>query len=508
MERTLTVLRSNSPPSSPNLIKLHSSSPVRVPWISYYFTVTKQDFHSQRIRSELVSTTGLVVCPICAEHYANSKLIQHLLLHLTIDELYLGTLWPFEFCPECIFSPSADESLCAHRQVHNHVRAQDPETLLDGQFVCPICEQSFTAILKFAVHLYERHVFRDAPYVCTICYSFYSSRYFDLVEHLHSSHAFTNHVFCPYCLKYFELPVQYTTSVGQRETNIFTAHRLLDHMRSHWDDLTYRCECCRLDFVHRKDLRIHEYLHHCGHHLNPQCSLNYDLSSVDDFHFDTSRGRSSSQPLSLYYSNQLRTSTPRMSFRCLECGETLRLPISRHFNLTVRCPSCRFSSSCSLAVHRHWCSVHSAPSIPAPTSPIDLCTQLTSWERCISSLVGTLRLDEKVRTPFTARAHDPCGSLVSRMRRCKHKHSPPGLEFRGTLLCPCGFRTIAGNQMARHLATKVCGSTRARLDYDSRLPLFQIVQRSTRALMRVRRRISERLQRSPFLLQSVGLCSV
>ncbi|CAH8449896.1 unnamed protein product [Dicrocoelium dendriticum] len=494
VRRSLTVVQSTSPVAAEIPAKI-PSSPTRISWIAYYFSLCGQDL--SRCSSGIAAEAGLVACPVCDQHFQNGVLIRHLILHLLTDELYSGSLWPFEFCPDCVCSLSGSGAVCLHREVHTHVRDNSPATLLNGHFVCPICEQIFHSILKFAVHLYERHVFRDAPYVCSICHTFHTSCYSDLLTHLNSSHAFTNQIFCPYCLKYFELPV-HTPSVGS-QSNTFTAHRFYEHVRSHWDDLTYRCESCRLDFVHRKDLRVHEYLHHCGSHatsvVNHSDSPEHILSSPE-----------ASNQLFLYYSNQLRTVTPRMSLKCLECGETLRQPISRHFNLTVRCPGCRFSSSCSMAVHWHWCNVHSAPSIPS-SSVTDLSSELTSWERCVSSLVGSLNFDHKVRHHVALKSHDPCGSLLTRMRRCKHKHSPPGLEFHGLLRCPCGFRTILGNEMAKHLVATNCGFSSVRLDRSSRLPIFPIVDSSRRTLMQSRNRSLSKLRRSPLVLQGVSLCS-
>lgn len=496
VRRSLTVVQPTSPVTTDLPDTLPFSSQARISWIAYYFSACEQDLIE--CNSSLASETGLVACPLCDQHFQNSVLIRHLILHLLTDELYSGSLWPFEFCADCVCSLSCSGAACLHREVHKHVRDNSPATLLNGQFVCPICEQVFHSILKFAVHLYERHVFRDAPYACSICHAFHASCYSDLMAHLNSSHAFTNQLFCPYCLKYFELPVH--TSIIGSPSSTFSAHRLYDHMRSHWDDVTYRCDSCRLDFVHRKDLRVHEYLHHCGSHATPS------IGDSDSLEHTVSSPEASNQ-LFLYYSNQLRTVTPRMSLKCLECGETLRQPISRHFNLTVRCPGCRFSSSCSMAVHWHWCNVHSAPSIPSSSSVTDLSSQLTSWERCVSSLVGSLNFDQKLRHHVTFRSHDPCGSLLTRMRRCKHKHSPPGLEFRGLLRCTCGFRTILGNEMAKHLAVRNCGSSSAFLDRSSRLPIFPIIKSSRRTLMHRRSRSLSKLRRSPLILQGVNLCS-
>ncbi|TGZ74336.1 hypothetical protein CRM22_000990 [Opisthorchis felineus] len=498
LQGSLTLVRSKSPPTTRAVSRFHPASPVRVPWLSYYFGTTAAT--SEQSHFEILSSQGLVVCPVCAQHFSNSKLLQHLALHLLVDELYLGTLWPYEFCPECI-SPQTRERMCDHRRVHSHLRDNDPATLLDGLFVCPACELSFASILKFAVHLYERHVFRDAPYVCSICHSFHTSRYTELMRHLSTSHNNTNQLFCPYCLKHFELPTVEKNSLSN--IDVFSAHRLYDHMRSHWDDLTYRCDCCRLDFTHRRDLRLHEYLQHQGFNPSPtstDCTSTIDTAFADD--------HLSSNQLCLYYSNHLRTTTPRMSLKCLECGESLRQPISRHFNLTVCCPSCRFASSCSMAVHCHWCNVHSAPPVPSSSSYImDLSKQLTSWERCVSSLLGSIHLDQKAKSTTNPPPHDPCGSLFSRVRHCRHKHTPPDIEFRGLLRCHCGFRTIIGNQMARHLATGRCKSTTAYLDYSPRPPIFSVVERSRKSLLRARKRALDKFNASPFVLQSVGLLS-
>ncbi|TPP59131.1 hypothetical protein FGIG_11049 [Fasciola gigantica] len=481
----LSVVRSND--HLAKRYELVNSASTRVPWISYYFNT---DSNIQRpVQSN--SPCGLVVCPTCSQHFPNHRILHHFISHLLLDELYVGSLLPFEFCPDCLSSPS-DEPLSTHKRTHWHVRSRHPADLLDGCYVCPICEVRFSVILKFAIHLYEKHVFRDSPYVCPVCYSFHGSKYYDLLNHFTSAHAFTNDTFCPYCLKYFELPL--VSEKSQNGLHMFRAHKLYEHVRRHWNDMTYRCESCRLDFVYRKDQRIHEYLYHCGVHP----AMQLDKPALPDDHADNTQNRTASQ-LFLYYSNQMRAIVPRLSLKCFECGETLRYPIHRHFSLTVQCPACKFISSCSVAVNWHWCHVHAAP--PIPQSSLDLGVS-RSWERCITSFSKPIGFDTK----SGANLHDRCGSLITRMRRCKHKHAPPGLEYRGVLRCPCGFVTILGNQMARHLSVRECRFQHAYLDRSSRLRMFRVVNRSKVTVAKSRSVWRKKLSLSPLPLQSVGLC--
>ncbi|KAA0190120.1 hypothetical protein FBUS_08000 [Fasciolopsis buskii] len=460
----------------------------KVPWISYYFNTNPSI--QQPVQTS--SPRGLVICPTCSQHFPNHKILHHFISHLLLDELYVGSLLPLEFCPDCL-SSSSGEPLSIHKRVHQHVRSRSPADLLDGCYVCPICEVYFSAILKFAIHLYEKHVFRDSPYVCPVCYGFYGSKYYDLLIHFTTTHAFTNDSFCPYCLKYFELPLASEESADG--FHVFRAHKLYEHVQRHWSVMTYRCESCRLDFIYRKDQRIHEYLYHCGMYPIMHVERPIILEEVPD----RTQERPNSQ-LVLYYSNQMRSIVPRLSLKCFECGETLRYPIHRHFSLTVQCPTCKFTSSCSVAVNWHWCHIHAAPPIPQSSMEPGVSR---SWERCVTSFSKSIGHGKKTDVNF----HDRCGSLITRMRRCKHKHAPPGLEYHGVLRCPCGFATILGNQMARHLSVGKCHSQFARLDRSPRLHLFRIVNRSRVSMTKSRSIWRKKLSLSPVLLQSVGLCS-
>ncbi|CAL8092352.1 unnamed protein product [Calicophoron daubneyi] len=457
----------------------------RISWVDYYFTTPHR---KPEPVFEVPSLTGLVLCPVCGHHLRNDKIPHHLILHMLMDELLFGSLMPFEFCSSCLMRT---DSLDAHREVHWHVQNRHPSDLLHTSFVCPICELSFSSVIQFAVHLYEKHVFSDSPYVCPVCYASHSSRYSDYLDHFRSAHSFTNHLYCPYCLRHFELPAVENDATVHTTRTVFTAQKLYDHMRLHWDDFTYRCESCRLDFIHRKDQRIHEYLYHSGY---PHKSIDSDSSSSSVIQ---QQDRLSNE-LFIYYSNELQTHTPRLSLKCLECGENLRQPISRHFNLTIRCSNCMFTSSCCFSVYWHWCKVHRAPSIPP--SSIEL-----AWSKCMDTVASSVIVHPK-NTTHQIRSHDPCGSLLTRTRQCRVKHSPPGLEFRGVLRCGCGFRTIVGNQMARHLACAQCGFDCAWLDYRPRLPLFPVANSSPRRVARSRRKRLKKFNKTPPLLQSVGLC--
>lgn len=456
-----------------------------ISWASFF--LTSRDLEDELpISSDALK--GVVCCSVCNEHFDNAQFFNHILQHMLINELYQGTLLPYEFCPECLSVPINYE-MDIHRALHCHVRKRNPLALFSGSHVCPICELCFETLIKFATHLYERHVHHDSPYVCTICYKFRSSFYCELISHFYNSHRGTNNIFCPYCLKYFELPVQYNLTYCNIIT--FNSQPFYMHVSQHWNQTTHRCTSCRLDFIHHKDMKLHEYLHHAG-------QLDHSSYIVTEDEISTLNNKNLKSQLCLTYTNQLTTLTPRIGLRCLECGDSLRQPINRHFNLTLSCKSCMFASSCNASVNWHWCNVHSAPPIPQSS---ELSCELKCWQ----ARIDLLDLKNEVKSKgILNSSFRPSSSLDIRIRRCKDKRSPPGLYSSGVLRCVCGFRTIVCDQMARHLANGDSKHSVAILDDSPRLSIFCIKSRKqlgTRRIMHPLRKSRE----LPFLLLSVGL---
>ncbi|KAH8854253.1 Pogo transposable element with ZNF domain [Schistosoma japonicum] len=452
---------------------------LRIPWSTYYCTLKE----IQSI-SYFIALDGYVYCPTCGSHLDNVQFLKHILSHLFVNELDLGSLMSFEFCTECLSVPN-ETTMGFHNRIHRHVEQHTPLALMDGCFVCPICENHFTSIVKFAIHLYERHVYLDSPYVCTICYGFRSSYYCELISHFRDNHHKTNHIFCPYCLKHFELPVLWSNYLG---LHIFDAQRFYIHVQQHWEQTTYRCNSCRLDFIYKRDLKWHEYLHHSAHPLTKPI----DENSPTDLSPSLPKNQ-----LSLSYSSQLFAHAPRVTLKCLECGEHVRHPLHKHFNLTLDCASCKYTTSCTVAANWHWSKFHCAPPIQHSS---DL-NETKSWQRYISTVSYH---ETTFPSPLYASFYGPCSASTTYMKRCRNKHTPPGLFVRGYIECNCGFRTIVYDQMARHLATTDEGHKFAKFIKKPRLSLYSILSRPGRVL-RTSLWWRKKLARTPHLLNSVGL---
>ncbi|CAH8488609.1 unnamed protein product [Heterobilharzia americana] len=459
---------------------LSDNAQLRMPWWQYYCTLREH-----QSTTSFISVLGFVNCPVCGNHLDNIKFFKHILSHLLVNEIAQGSLMSFEFCTECLSTP-VDTTMEFHNRVHRHVEQHNPLKLMDGVPVCPICENCFTSVMKFAAHLYERHVHLDSPYVCTICYGFRSSYYCELISHLHNCHKKTNHIFCPYCLKHFELPV-----IGRIDSDLhtFDAHTFYVHVQQHWEQTTYRCDSCRLDFTHQRDLKWHEYLHHSGHPLAKPPSVN-DMSEPLP---NSPKGQ-----LSICYSSQLLAHTPRMNLKCLECGERVRHPAHKHFSLTLHCTSCAYSTSCITAVDWHWNKVHCAPPIKQSSDH----HETKSWQTCVVT---------SSNKPATMPTYSPsyfsysCGNAsTTQIRGPKSKHANPGLFDEGLIRCNCGFRTIVYDQMARHLAAEGGAHCFAKFVYGPRVTLFSIRNRPGKSL-RTSLWWRQRLGQTPYTLSSVGL---
>ncbi|CAH8443517.1 unnamed protein product [Schistosoma intercalatum] len=451
----------------------------KITWSKYYCTLKE----IQTV-SSFISLHGYVHCPSCGNHLDNVRFLRHISAHLLVNELELGSLMSYKFCTECLSVPDGI-SMTLHNWIHRHVEQHTPLALMDGCFVCPICESNFVSLIKFAVHLYERHVYLDSPYVCTICYGFRSSFYCELISHFQDCHHKTNHIFCPYCLKHFELSILWSIDLGQ---HIFDAQAFYTHVQQHWEQTTYRCTSCRLDFIHKKDLQWHEYLHHSGH---PLSRPSYRSNACEHSSHLTE------DQLSLSYSNQLVVHTPRTRLKCLECGEQVRHPVHKHFNMTLRCARCKYTTSCIVAANWHWSKVHCAPPIQQSSDSND--TQ--PWHKYINT---TAQHETVPPSTVNASLYDPCSSSTTHTKRCRNEHVPAGLFVKGYLRCNCGFRTMVYDLMARHLATKGDGHNLAKFVYKPRPSSFLIVARPARAL-RTSLWWQKRIARAPHFLNSVGL---
>lgn len=446
------------------------SSNVRIPWTEYYCTN-----HPKLLRSTDGKRGCLISCPICFQHFNNIQFVRHIISHMLTDQLSLGNLISQKLCPECVSIPE-HLTLSEHYKLHRHVENIDPLALFNKCYVCPICECTFPSIVTFATHLYERHIYQDSPYICTVCYSFRSSYYCELLSHFHSVHQGSNNAFCPYCLKYFEFQILSTLLT---EIPIFDGQDFYNHIYQHWTEDTHRCGSCRLDFLHRKDLKMHIYLNHAGNpHKNMKFPGIYNTGI-----------KQNNNKLSIDYFYQLSTRTPRVFLKCLECKERLRPPLSKHYSLTVNCTYCKYASSCQSAVNWHY-YIHTSNPYPNPL----IFHNLKKGQNCICT-TDVLNTKPRICSLLTYDSQS--------LRKSKEKHISPAIFYKGILKCSCGFRTILCDQMARHLVTKE--HSVAFQDFSPRLKIFNINVRKSKSI-KTSLWWNKRLSRTPTTLRSVGLC--
>ncbi|VEL36231.1 unnamed protein product [Protopolystoma xenopodis] len=439
----------------------------KVSWTKYYFGCSEDSDAAEKSLSLLDLSHGLVVCSKCKQHVYNGQLVEHCILHLQMDEHSSGGLLPFSTCFDCLSIPSNSEQLRSHRNLHRRITntlllRTDIFHLPGNRRVCCICEKSFDAFVDLAAHLCYKHPICDTPYVCPICFAFRSSIYSHLMLHFLAFHNCTNQIFCPFCLRHFSLP-RADSSISDiaralPDINVFSSAPFYNHLQQHLaENAPHQCTACRLQFLQKRECKIHEYLHHAGgRHLHFQSCIdslpdNPDLAVVTGFNDDLT-SQSSFQ--------RIRFCGPKITLKCLECDELLRFPYQRHYAARIICPWCGYSSHCAAANVAHWQRVHAKSIFSAHQPNADTVLNITYTSPAYAKIPETTR---------DLTAYEACGGWKTTFHYCTDKHSSPGIISEGLLVCGCGYRTLLGGRMAVHLAVEGCGWASAIIDRQTRV---------------------------------------
>lgn len=363
--------------------------------------------------NQLVETRGdfCFKCPICKKLITNNiKTVQHITNHIEGSRQRNPDLTDLTICKYCFKEFETPYSMQCHTEAA-HLKP-------DG-IVCKICSQEFDLVSSLIDHMKLYHNPSEMPYSCQLC-GFRSSFHNDVVSHFHEDHLGTNALLCRFCLRVYI--VKFSNNCASIGVQNFYCH-LFKHLAR---TSARRCPICCLVFLSHLDMKAHREKEHVSmlHEAGVEVVKTTDASPilVPEPHMKPRRTALNSivSPTNLLNSSSCR---PRFSMpavhlepqalhcTCLEC----RKPIDEdHFNRSVSCGECKYTTNCTKAFADHMICRHSS---------------------AVKSRVPLFRL------------------------------APPALRRPGT--CPCGFQSSDGNTLISHLvscdqttaAVSACGPT-------------------------------------------------
>ncbi|XP_029849181.3 uncharacterized protein LOC8035649 isoform X1 [Ixodes scapularis] len=352
-------------------------------------------------------------CPICKKLIVdNVKTVKHITNHIEGSRQKNPDLSDLTICKYCFKEFETPYSMQCHMEVAH---------LKDDGIVCRICSQEFDLVPSLIDHMKLYHNPSEMPYSCQLC-GYRSSFHKDVLKHFHQDHLGSNALLCRFCLRVYV--VKFSNNLASIGVQKFYCH-LFKHLAR---TSARRCPVCCLVFLSQGDMRAHKDKEHLSMQGQPgvETILSADASPilVPEPHVKPRKPLPSTLAPAANHPSacQPRFSVPAVHLEpqtlhllCLEC----RKPIDEdHFNRSVRCSQCNYSTNCTKAFADHMICRHS--SLP-------------------KSRTSLFRI-----SPTTLRR--------------------PGI-------CPCGFRSLEGNILIAHMLecdhptaiVTACGPTTRRM---------------------------------------------
>ncbi|CAN7983568.1 unnamed protein product [Ixodes hexagonus] len=352
-------------------------------------------------------------CPICKKLIVdNVKTVKHITNHIEGSRQKNPDLSDLTICKYCFKEFETPYSMQCHMEVAH---------LKDDGIVCRICSQEFDLVPSLIDHMKLYHNPSEMPYSCQLC-GYRSSFHKDILKHFHQDHLGSNALLCRFCLRVYV--VKFSNNLASIGVQKFYCH-LFKHLAR---TSARRCPICCLVFLSQGDMRAHRDKEHVSMRGQPGVeaipSADASPTMVPEPHVKPRKPLSS---LLAPSANQASSCQPRFSVPavhlepltlhclCLEC----RKPIDEdHFNRSVRCSQCNYTTNCTKAFADHMICRHSS---------------------LLKSRTSLFRIN-----PTTLRR--------------------PGI-------CPCGFRSIEGNVLVTHMlecdqptaTVTACGPTTRRM---------------------------------------------
>lgn len=320
-----------------------------------YYYATKEASHEH---SQPLETRGdfCFKCPICKKLITNNvKTVKHISNHIEGSRQRNPDLSDLTICKYCFREFETPYSMQCHVEAA-HLKP-------DG-IVCRICSQEFDLVPSLIDHMKFYHNPSEMPYSCQLC-GFRSSFHKDIISHFHRDHVGSNALLCRFCLRVYI--VKFSNNCASIGVQNFYCH-LFKHLAR---TSARRCPVCCLVFLSHLDMKAHRDREHVSMRNQPGVAAVKTTDSspvlVPEPHLKPRRAFPSSlAPAANHLGSSCRPrfSVPAVHLEpqtlhctCIEC----RKPIDEdHFNRSVSCGDCKYTTNCTKAFADHMICLHSS----------------------------------------------------------------------------------------------------------------------------------------------------
>ncbi|EGI63571.1 Pogo transposable element with ZNF domain [Acromyrmex echinatior] len=327
---------------------------------------------------------------------SNTEVMEHMVSHVPPQVPGQPEL---SVCRYCCTPLSSRHQMVTHvSETHSNFGHSDSVMV-----VCAICEEKFGKSKSLIDHLSLMHYPSEMPYHCESC-GYQTSSHKDVIDHYYKIHEKGEGLQCPYCLKVIHF-------VNEGKPNASNVYAYLTHMQRHIvrrdQGKGNKCSRCCLWFNQKSSLTLHQRELH-DHVFNskavPYSAGNSGIMVPKDV-LETTRFTVDSplpelppdEKIQKWSSGLIMVNTSVRYLSCQECEEDI--DEDEHYPGEQRCQQCRYVTCCWRAFQEHQQQIHN---------------ERPKTSLIVPSPLVNIPLDKKLQ-------------------------------------CLCGYTSIDGNQLARHL---------------------------------------------------------
>ncbi|XP_018346712.1 PREDICTED: uncharacterized protein LOC108751155 [Trachymyrmex septentrionalis] len=326
---------------------------------------------------------------------SNTEVMEHMVSHVPPQVPGQPEL---SVCRYCCTPLSSRHQMVTHvSETHSNFGHSDSVMV-----VCAICEEKFGKSKSLIDHLSLMHYPSEMPYHCENC-GYRTSSHKDVIDHYYKIHEKGEGLQCPYCLKVIHF-------VNEGKPNASNVYAYLTHMQRHIvrrdQGKGNKCSRCCLWFNQKSSLTLHQRELH-DHVFNskavPYSAGNSGIMVSKDV-LETRFTVDSPLPelppdekIQKWSTGPIMVNTSVRYLSCQECEEDI--DEDEHYPGEQRCQQCRYVTCCWRAFQEHQQQIHN---------------ERPKTSLIVPSPLVNIPLDKKLQ-------------------------------------CLCGYTSIDGNQLARHL---------------------------------------------------------
>ncbi|XP_011697131.1 PREDICTED: uncharacterized protein LOC105455472 isoform X1 [Wasmannia auropunctata] len=327
---------------------------------------------------------------------SNTEVMEHMVSH--VPPQVPGQL-ELSVCRYCCTPLSSQHQLRTHvSETHSNFGHSDSIMV-----VCAICEEKYGKSKSLIDHLSLMHYPSEMPYQCESC-GYRTSSHKDVIDHYYKIHEKGEGLQCPYCLKVIQF-------VNEGNPNASNVYAYLSHMQRHIvrrdQGKGNKCSRCCLWFNQKSSLALHQRKLHdyvCNSKAVPYSAGNSGIMVTKDILETTRFSVDSPQPelppdekIQRWNTRPIMVNTSVKYLSCQECEEDI--DEYEHYPGEQRCQQCRYVTCCWRAFQEHQQQIHN---------------ERPKTSLIVPSPLVNIPLDKKLQ-------------------------------------CSCGYTSIDGNRLARHL---------------------------------------------------------